>query len=117
MDESILTSIKKLLGIAEDDMSFDTDVIMHINSILNICEQLGVGKEGFTISDESSTWEDFIDSTVNVDLVKSYIYVRTRLLFDPPTNSFLVDSLKKQADEFEWRLTIAHDHDNTIKGE
>lgn len=114
MDESILISIKKLLGIAEEDTSFDTDVIMHINSILSICTQLGVGEKNFKIEDETSKWEDFIDTYTQMDVVRSYIYIRVRLLFDPPTNSFLVDSLKKQADEFEWRLTVMSDEENSI---
>lgn len=112
--ESILTSVKKLLGIEATDTSFDQEVIMHINSVFTILTQLGVGPiEGFTISDDSKVWTDFTSRT-NIDLIKSYIYLRVRLIFDPPQNSFLVSSIDDQCKEFEWRLTAAVDFEKDV---
>lgn len=112
MDESILTSIKKLIGIGENDTTFDTDVIMHINSILSILTQLGVGsKQGFTLTSTQDKWTDFLDESDDqrFNLVKSYVYLRVRLLFDPPANSFTQDAIKKQYEEMEWRITVIGD--------
>lgn len=106
--ESILTSIKKLLGIAEEYDHFDQDVIMHINSVLMILNQLGVGPpEGFAIEDDGATWSDFIPDSSKIELVKSYVYLKVRLLFDPPTSSAVMDSINRSISEFEWRLNIA----------
>ena len=104
--DSILNSVKKKLGIQEDYTHFDEDIIMDINSVFMILNQLGVGPdEPFTIEDEDAYWEDFIDNT-RIEAVKSYMYMRVRLMFDPPTSGFLVDSLKKQIDELEWRMLV-----------
>lgn len=103
--ESILTSIKKLLGIAEDYTQFDQDVIMHINTILMTLTQLGVGpEEGFVIEGETETWEDFIGEDLNINAVKTFVYLKVRLLFDPPLSSSLIDSIERQAKELEWRI-------------
>lgn len=103
--ESILTSIKKLLGIAEDYTQFDQDVIMHINTILMTLTQLGVGpEEGFVIEDETETWEEFIGEDMNISAVKSYVHLKVRLLFDPPLSSALIESIERQAKELEWRI-------------
>lgn len=108
--ESILTSIKKLLGIAEDYPHFDSDIIIHINSILTIVSQLGIGpKEGFLITGPSEQWSDFIEHPKLYEMVKTYIYLRVRLLFDPPQSSALMDAMNRQANELEWRLSIIHD--------
>ena len=108
--ESILTSIKKLLGIEADDASFDQEMIMHINSVFMILNQLGLGPvKGFSISDSTKVWTDFVLERKDLESIKSYIYLRVRLLFDPPQNSFLVESIKKQCDEFEWRLNVQVD--------
>ncbi len=107
--DSILTSIKKLLGIAEDYEHFDADIIMHINSVFMILTQIGIGpSEGFSIEDKSSKWTDFIpkESSVNFNAVKTYMHLRVRLLFDTPTGTVL-DMCKQQADEIEWRLKVA----------
>lgn len=110
MNESILTSIKKLLGISEETIDFDQDIILHINTVFMILFQLGVGpKTGFSISDDSSTWADFLGKDTSLEAVKTYIYLRVRLLFDPPSNSFLQESFKRNADELEWRLNVAVD--------
>lgn len=107
--DSILTSIKKLLGMEESYTAFDADIIIHINSAFFVLYQLGVGKDPstpFSISDASSKWTDFIDEG-QVDLVKSYIYLKVRLLFDPPQNSSLLSAMKEQINEFEWRGVVS----------
>lgn len=104
--DSILNSVKKKLGIQEDYTHFDEDIIIDINSVFMILNQLGVGPdEPFTIEDEDAYWEDFIDNT-RIEAVKSYMYMRVRLMFDPPTSGFLVDSLNKQIAELEWRMLV-----------
>lgn len=104
--DSILNSVKKKLGIQEDYTHFDEDIIIDINSVFMILNQLGVGPdEPFTIEDEDAYWEDFIDNA-RIEAVKSYMYMKVRLMFDPPTSGFLVDSLKKQIDELEWRMLV-----------
>ena len=110
--ESILTSIKKMLGIDEEYTHFDADVIMHINSVLMILTQLGVGpEEGFVIEDDTSTWVDFIPeaNAAQLHAVKSYIYMKVKLIFDPPLSSAVIESMNRQIAEFEWRLNVALD--------
>lgn len=108
--ESILTSIKKLLGISAEYEHFDPDIIMHINSVFMVLTQMGVGpSDGFTIEDEMSVWEDFIKSNAMIEAVKSYIYLKVRLLFDPPSSSAVIESINRQISELEWRLYIASD--------
>ena len=104
--DSILTSIKKLLGITEEYEEFDTDIIIHINSVLATLYQLGVGPEsGFSITDSSSTWSDFIgENNVLIDLVKTYVYYKVRLAFDPPTNGTHIESMNKLMNEQEFRI-------------
>ena len=105
--ENILDSIKKLLGIDEADLNFDQELIMHINSVFMVLNQLGVGPVGgFKISSNEEVWTDFIGTRLDLESVKSYIYLKVRLLFDPPQNSFLVGSIEKQIEEFEWRLQV-----------
>lgn len=104
--ESILTSIKKLLGPEESYDHFDTDIIIHINSALMVLNQLGVGPvEGFSISDKEAVWTDFVPEK-NVEAVKTYVYLKVRLIFDPPQSSFLVAAIEKQITELEWRLNV-----------
>lgn len=108
--DSILTSVKKMLGISEDYTAFDPDIVMHINSVFTVLNQLGVGPENpFSIEDSGSTWGDFLDEPNKLSLVKSYIYLKVRLLFDPPQSSAAIDSINKQIAEFEWRLNVAVD--------
>lgn len=107
MTDSILDGTKKILGIDSAYDAFDTDVIVHINSVFSTLTQLGIGPvEGFMIEDETSKWEEFIGIDNNLNAVKTYVYLRVRLLFDPPTNSFLVASLNEQVKELEWRLNV-----------
>lgn len=106
--ESILLSIKKLLGITEEYEHFDVDLIMHINSVLMILTQLGVGpSEGFRIEDELATWEDFIGDREDIESIKSYLYLKVKLLFDPPLSSAVMESMNRFITEFEWRLNVA----------
>lgn len=108
--ESILNSIKQLLGIASDDTSFDNELIIHINSAIAVLTQLNVGPStGFHITGDSEEWNALIGTREDIDNIKSAIYYRVRLSFDSPQNSFLVDSLKKQSDEVEWRINVAVD--------
>jgi len=108
--ESILTSIKKMLGITEDYDHFDADLIMHINSVFMILNQLGVGpSEGFRIEDELATWDDFVDEDLYLDAVKSYMHLKVKLLFDPPASSTVMQSMNQLISELEWRLNVAVD--------
>lgn len=105
MTTSILNSTKKMLGLDANYTAFDQDIIMHINSVFATLHQLGVGPDqSFAITDSTATWEQFIGSEQNINSVKSYMYIKVRLLFDPPATSFAIDSLQKQANEYEWRL-------------
>lgn len=107
---SILTSIKKLLGITYEDTSFDDDIIMGINSTFMILRQLGVGpKEGFSISDETTTWSDYLEDISKLELVRTYIYKKVRLMFDPPQSGIAVEALKNEIAEYEWRLNVEVD--------
>lgn len=107
--ESILTSIKKILGITEEYTHFDSDIIIHINSVFFTLNQLGVGPDNpFTIEDDSATWDDFVPDQ-NVEAVKSYIGLKVRLLFDPPTNSALLSAIQEACKEYEWRLNVQVD--------
>ena len=106
--ESILTSIKKLLGITEEYNHFDADLIIHINSTFMVLTQLGVGpSDGFSISDKSATWDSFVKDPKTYEAVKSYVYLKVKLLFDPPTSSAAMESITRMIDEFEWRLNVA----------
>ena len=105
--ENILDSIKKLLGIDEADLNFDQELIMHINSVFMVLNQLGVGPVGgFKISSNEEVWTDFVGTRLDLESVKSYIYLKVRLLFNPPQNSFLVAAIEKQIEENEWRLQV-----------
>lgn len=107
MNESILTSIKKLLGITEDYEHFDSDIIMHINTVLMILMQLGVGPEkGFTISDKSSVWSEFLPDDKNLEAVKTYVHMKVKLLFDPPLNSVVMECMNRMINEMEFRINI-----------
>ena len=113
MIDSILTSIKKLLGISEEYDSFDSDIIMHINSVFMTLNQLGIGpSEGFMIEDDFATWNDYIDIDAEPDkkqllsAIKTYIYLKVKLIFDPPLSSAVMEAIKQSITEAEWRLNI-----------
>ncbi len=108
--DSILTSIKKLLGITEDYECFDQDVIIHINSAFSVLTQLGVGPEaGFFIEDSSAIWSDFVSDTSKLEFIKTYIYLKVKLVFDPPTSSAVIDAINRQISELEWRINVTVD--------
>ena len=110
MENSILTSIKKMLGVAEDYTEFDEDIMTHINSVFLNLTQLGVGpEEGFMIEDDTAVWEDFIDDSIKLQAVKTYMYLKVKLLFDPPLSSSVTESFTRMIAELEWRLNVAVD--------
>lgn len=112
--ESILDSEKKLLGLDQDYDVFDDDLIIHINTIFGTLHQIGVGPSNqFFISDNTATWSEFTTNEAIVHEVRSYMFLRLRLLFDPPSSSFVLNSYKEQIQEFEWRLNVKSDE---IKG-
>lgn len=106
MTESILTSIKKLLGIAQEYNAFDQDILVHINSVIMDLRQIGVGPSaGFEVQDDSTTWSDYLgDSVVQFSSVKSYIFLKVRQLFDPATNGAVTESTNSRIRELEYRL-------------
>lgn len=108
--ESILTSIKKSLGIQEEYDYFDQDLIMHINTVFAILTQLGVGpSEGFSIQDEYAIWSDFIDPNPKLESVKTYVALKVRLIFDPPTSSSVRESMERMVKELEFRISVTVD--------
>lgn len=107
MSDSILNSTKKILGIGADYDAFDLDIITHINTAFTILTDLGIGPdEGFMIEDDSATWDDFLLGDKRLNSVRTYIYTKVRILFDPPNTSFVIEALNKQIAEIEWRLSV-----------
>lgn len=108
--EGILESIKKMLGIGEDYDHFDSDLIMHINSVFSILTQLGVGPtEGYVVEDENDLWTDFIGDSTLIEMAKTYTYMKVRLIFDPPSSSAVMESYNNIIKELEWRINVAVD--------
>lgn len=108
--DSILTSVKKLLSIAEEYEHFDQDIIIHINSVLMILTQIGVGpSNGFSIIDKASTWTDFVTDINQIEAVRTYVYLKVRLIFDPPSSSAVMEAINRTVSELEWRLSVAVD--------
>ena len=106
--DSILTTIKKLLGIDAEYTHFDGDIIAHINSVFMALTQMGVGPpEGFAIEDDSYLWEDFITDSTKLQAVKTYVYLKVKLIFDPPLTSSVMEAMNHQISECEWRLNVA----------
>lgn len=107
MSNSILNSTKKILGITDDYTAFDVDIITHINSVFSTLNQLGIGPlEGFMIEDDVPEWDDFLGGDLRLNNVKSYMYLRVRMLFDPPTTSYHISALREQVQELEWRINV-----------
>lgn len=107
MSDSILTTVKKLVGIDESYDAFDLDIITHINSAFSTLDQLGIGpEEGFMIEDDSATWGDFLGDDPRLNSVKSLIGLKVRVVFDPPATSFTLDAFNKQIEELQWRLNV-----------
>lgn len=104
MTDSILTSTKKLLGITEDYEHFDTDIIIHINTVFSILNQIGIGpKDTFSITDKNDIWTDFLDDKENLEMIKTYMYMRVRMMFDPPSGA-AKESMEKIIKETETRM-------------
>ena len=115
--ESILTSIKKLLGITEFYEHFDADIIMHINTVLAILTQMGVGPaNGFSIVDKSAKWDEFVSNKIYLEPVKTYVYLKVKLIFDPPLSSSVAEAMKQTINELECRLYLATDT-KSLQGE
>lgn len=105
METSILTSTKKILGLDESYTAFDLDVTTHINSVFATLVQLGIGPaNGFMIQDKDAVWTDFLGQDLNLNSIKTYVYLKLRLAFDPPPTPYHIQALEKQIEELEWRL-------------
>jgi hypothetical protein len=105
--DSILGTIKKMLGVDSADIAFETDLIVDINSALMTLNQIGVGPiDPFFIMDGSATWTDFLGTSNKLEAAKMYIYMKVKIIFDPPTSSFVLDAMKNQITELEWRLNV-----------
>lgn len=107
--DSILNSIKELLGIQEEDKNFDTDIIFHINTAIATLRQMGVGpQEGFSIEDDSVEWTDYIEDLTLLEAIKSYMFMKVKMMFDPPVGS-VGEAYKENIKELEWRLSVQVD--------
>jgi len=111
LDDSILSSIKQMLGLTDDVTAFDNEIIAHINSTFMGLNQIGVGSDiGFSIHGYEETWRDFIDDQRYIDPVREFIYLKTRLIFDPPASSTVSDAYNQRIAETEWRLNVMAEH-------
>ena len=109
--DSILDTIKKLLGPGQEQTHFDQDIIIHINTAIMTLTDIGVGpKEGFSITGSSEVWSDFIEDIKKFEAVKTYIYLKVKLVFDPPLSSSVIEIYNSQINEIEWRLNSIVDH-------
>ena len=110
MEDSILISIKKLIGLDSEDTSFDLDIIMHINSAIDVLRQLGIEKDSdFYVEDDTAAWGDYLPSSDYFQLVKTYIYMKVRKWFDPPQNGTTMEALNASIAELEWRINVTVD--------
>ena len=113
MANSILDSIKKVCNVDPSYTVFDELFILHINTVFMVLNQLGLGPDaGFMIEDNSTTWDAFVGTDNNLNPVKTYMGLRVRMLFDPPTTSFVIDAMNKQIEEFEVRLSIKREDES-----
>lgn len=116
MTDSILNSIKKVLNVPEDYAAFDQDILMHINSVFSTLNQLGVGPEsGFRIDDQTPVWSSYLNGDDRLNNVKSYMYLRVRMLFDPPATSFTIAAFQEQIKELEWRINTQSEEELWIE--
>lgn len=108
---SILEDVKKLIGPSASYDIFDDELIIHINSVFSILKQMGVGPqdETFKITGRDETWDDFYEEGMNLEMVKTYVYLKVRLIFDPPQSSSVTEAYNRQIQEFEWRLNVEVD--------
>lgn len=106
--DSILITIKKMLGIDAEDDSFDMDIIVIINSIIPILTQMGIGpSKGYVVLSQENLWSDYLkDNIVNLESIKTYIFLKTKLVFDPPANSTMIEAYNKMISELEWRMML-----------
>lgn len=108
MEESILDSIKDMLGPDSSYDVFDNEILIHINMALSVLTQLGVGpSEGFIVTDSDATWNQFLGNAKNIDMAKTFVYMKVKMAFDPPSSSFVLTSMEKACEELGWRLTVA----------
>ena len=107
---SILNDVKKILNISVDDYAFDSDIILHINTVFSFLNQLGIGPtNGFSIENYTTTWDTYLGTNANLNAVKTYICLRVRMVFDPPTTSYMIDAMNKQIQELEFRLNVVRE--------
>lgn len=117
MTDSILDSTKKILGFDAADTSFDLDILTHINSAFDTLEQLGIGPaEGFSIEDATPTWDDYLQGDPKFNSIRTYIYLKVRFLFDPPTTSFHLQAMQDQIKQFEWRINAKREDTKWVPG-
>ncbi len=117
MDQSILTSTKKVLGLDVSYTAFDEDIMMHINSAFGTLNQLGVGLvAGYSIEDDTANWTDYIADGPMLSVIKTYVYLRVRMLFDPPTTSYLLAAMQTQLDELTWRISTMREDADWVPG-
>lgn len=110
--ESILDSVKKILGIDKEYTAFDVDILMHINTVFSTLHQLGIGPaEGFAIEDASTTWSNYLGNDNRLNNIKTYMALKVRIVFDPPTTGFLLTALEKSIDELEFRISVRREND------
>lgn len=110
MSDSILNSIKKLLGYDAEYTSFDTDIIIAINAVFVILHQLGVGpQDGFVISDATATWGDYLSDAKNLEIIKQYIFMKVKMTFDPPQSSHVANAFSEMIKEYEFRINVQVD--------
>lgn len=112
-DNSVLLTIKKMIGPSELYEGFDTDLLVHLNSTLASLSQMGVVAQGTKVVDENTTWNDLIGDAQDIESIKSYMYLKTRILFDPPANATILNAYQAEIKEFEWRMYVATDKDDS----
>lgn len=115
MAESILDSVKRSCDVAVEDTSFDGLLVLHTNAILAVLNDLGIGPlDGFSIEDNTATWEDFIGTDKRLNNIKTYVGLRVRQLFDPPTLSFVIEAMERQIEEFGWRISVKREGESWV---
>ena len=115
MANSIFNSVKKVVGLLGDDGSFDEDILLHINSVVSTLRQLGLSiPADFYVRDDVQTWQDLLGEFRDLDLVKSYMTMKVRLMFDPPSSSFGLKSMEEMVKEYEWRINVLTDQPYSV---
>ena len=113
----ILDTIRKLVGAGDTAGPFDSDLLIHINSAFSVLNQIGAGPEEGFICDDTSAWSEFLPISKKLEMVKTYVYLKVRLIFDPPASSAAVDAMSRQVTEYEERILIAVDPDPVVPSE